>query len=417
MPVIRPYRELLALPGAARFTGAGFLARLPISIVGLGTVVLVEAERDSYAAAGLVSGTGGVVSALAGPRLGRLADRHGQARVLLPATAVQVLSLLALVVLTLAGAPVCSLALTSAVGGAAAVQIGSLVRARWSWLLSGTPGTPGTPRLHTAYALESILDEVIFIVGPIAVTVAATWLHPAAGLLLAGAAALAGGLALAAQRASEPAWGPGPAEWGSGLLRVPGLVLLTATFTVAGGVFGSAEVATVAFAEEHGSPGAAGLVLALWALGSAVSGLAYGAVRWRGALPRRFLLTVVLLAAGTLPLTLVGSLGALAAVMLLVGVTISPVMVAGNALVERVVPASRLTEGLSWVTSGLGLGYAALTTLSGPVIDAHGASRAYLLTLACGVLSVAVTGAGMRWLTPGRPTPASGGLAGGPRDR
>ena len=239
--VLRPYRDVLALPGAPSFAVAGFFARLPISMLGIGTVLLVESATGSYAVAGAVAATTGFASVVAAPALARLYDRHGQRRVLRPNVALHAAGLVALVACAAFALPTWTLFAAALVVGLATMQVGSLVRARWSALLVGSP------RLSTAFSLESVLDELIFIVGPVAVTLLATGVHPASGLLVAAVVTLAGSLALASQRSTEPCVDAHPGRGGPGGLRTPGLAVVAATFVAVGGIFGSAEVVAVAF--------------------------------------------------------------------------------------------------------------------------------------------------------------------------
>jgi predicted MFS family arabinose efflux permease len=400
--MIRPYREVLALPGALAFSAAGLVARLPISMLGIGIVLLVEGSRGSYGLAGAVAAVFGVVAALMAPQVARLVDRFGQGRVLRPAVLLHAAGMGSLVACALADLPVGTLFASAVVAGASQGSVGALVRARWSALLVGTP------RLHAAFSLESVLDEVVFIVGPLLVTLLATQVAPAAGLLAAVAAALVGGLALAAQRGTEPATsGEAPAA-GSGVARSPGMVALAVTFVLVGGLFGSAEIVTVAFAEEEGRPAAAGAVLAAFALGSMVAGLAYGAVQWRSGDAVRFRWAVVALAVGVAGLPLVGGVLPLALLLCVAGVAISPTIIAGNALVQSLVAPQRLTEGLTWLSTAIGLGMSGGAALSGPLIDAHGARAAFLVTAGSGALAALSALAGSRWLAP-RPAAAPGG--------
>jgi MFS family permease len=177
-------------------------------------------------------------------------------------------------------------------------------------------------------------------------------------------------------------------------------VVLISTFVFVGAIFGSAEVVAVAFTDEHGVPGAAGAVLACFALGSMLAGLGYGAIHWRTPPGRRFLYGVVMLALGVIPFAFATSVGALAAVMFVAGFAISPMIIAGNAVVQIMVPVRRLTEGLTWVATSIGLGTAAAAAVSGIVIDAFGAHRAFLVTVASGILAAITVAVGSHWLHP-----------------
>lgn len=395
--VIRPYRDLLRRPGALSFSSAGLLARLPISMLGIGIVLLVSDATGSYASAGLVAGTYTVVQALASPQLARLVDRYGQARVMRPALGVHVCGVVLLVLAAWAQAPSWTFYVAAVVAGATIGSVGALVRARWNHAL-GTASPGHQQALHTAFSLESVLDEVVFIVGPVVVAVLATEVGPGAGLLAAAAAALVGGLLLFAQRATEPPVSGERNPPGSSVLRIPGVVVLAVAFVFVGGIFGSAEVVAIAFTEERGRPGAAGWVLASFAAGSLIAGVGYGVVHWKRSAGRRFVGGVVMLSVGILPFALVTSIPLLAAVMFVAGFAISPMIISGTSAVQELVPARRLTEGLTYISTALGIGVAIGAAASGQVIDDHGARTAFAVSVAAGGLATVTGLIGTRWL-------------------
>lgn len=393
--LLGPYRRVLSVPGGAAFSAAGFVARLPISMQTLGTVLLVAATSGSYALAGAVSATFALALAVFSPVLGRLVDRLGQARVLIVTLAVHTVGVGALVALALADAPAWTLFPAAALYGGSYSQPGSLVRARWSHVLADTPLLP------TAFSWESVIDEVIFVVGPVLVTVLAIGVAPAAGLLTAYGFTLVGSVALAMQRRTEPP--PHPAVDGRrrrSALTLPGVPVLVLVAGALGSVFGSIEVATVAFTAERGRPAAAGIVLALLAAGSLLAGLWYGTVRWRAPLPRRLVLGVLLLAAATVPLPLAPGVVALAVLAFVGGFAISPALIAAFALLDRLVPARSRTEGLAWFSTGIGIGLALSSSVTGQVVDAAGGRAALGVTVASGLLAAAVALAGARRLRP-----------------
>lgn len=391
------YRALLTSPGALAFSSAGLLARLPISMMGIGTVLLVADATGSYAVAGQVAGVFTVVSAVVSPQLARWVDRYGQARVMRPVLLVHVGGVALLIGAVGVDAPRPALFLAAAVAGATIGSVGALVRARWSFMLSGgSPGGQG--RLHTAFSLESVLDEVVFLVGPVLVVLLATEVAPSAGLAAAAAAALAGGLLLYAQRRTEPPVTGEPHPPGSAVLRNPGLVALVVAFVFVGGLFGSIEVVTLAFTQERGNPGAGGLVLACFAGGSLVAGLGYGVVQWRRPAGWRFVLGVSVLSLAIAPFLLVTTIPVLAGMMFLAGFAISPMLISGTSAVQELVPAGRLTEGLSYVSTALGMGVAAGAAASGQVVDDSGARTAFAVSVAMGALATLSALAGSRWL-------------------
>lgn len=390
------YRSLFRAPGATAFSLVGFVARLPISMMGIGTVLLVSGSTGRYTLAGLVAATLGLATAIGGPAIARLIDRRGQARLLRPVLVVHAVSVVGLVLAVTQDAPTWTWFAAALLAGASTTNIGSLVRARWAHAL------PAGPPRQTAFAFESVVDEIIFVTGPPLVTWLAIGISYPAGLLAAVSFALVGGLGLAALRRTEPpvhTGGPAP-----GLRQVlgPGLLVVALTFFGAGTVFGSIEVIVVAYADFRAHPAAAGGILAAYAGGSLIAGLGYGVVRWRAALPVRFVLASAAFGTASLLLLVVDSLPVLAVVMFVAGSAISPVLISGNALVESLMPPGALTQGLTWVSTGIVLGVTLGAALSGPVIDAFGAQRAFLIPMVAGVSTIAITLAGRRWLAPRR---------------
>ncbi|WP_037558948.1 MFS transporter [Spirillospora albida] len=386
------YRELLTVPGARSFVAAGFVGRMPMSMVGIGIVLLVSAVTGSYGIAGAVTATMSLAFAAGAPLSARLADRHGQRRVLLPLTLANAASFALFIGLAYAELPTWTLFPTAAAAGVTSVSLGAWVRARWSYVLREAP-----QRLHTAFSFESVVDEAIFVAGPMLVTVLATAVHPAAGLAAAALCTLAGSLALAAQPGTEPPPNPHPPGTRAGsVARNPGIAVLTPVFLMLGMVFGAIDVGGVAFAEEEGRKALAGVLLGCYALGSGAAALWYGARNWRRPLSRRFLAGLVLLTAGLVPPVLVGNLYLMMAVVFFSGLAISPTIIPGYGLVERLVPPRQLTEGLALVSTSVGIGVAFGSSLSGRVVDGFGARAAFLVPLGCAVVAAVIGIAGSR---------------------
>ena len=392
--MLSSYGPLLRLPGALAFCVSGLLGRMPISMLGIGSVLLVEDRRGSYALAGAVAAMYALGLAVGGPRVAQLVDRLGQRAVLPWCLLVAGAALLALVATAGTGAPGAVLLGLALVCGAALPPLGSCVRARWSYALRGDPD-----RIGTAMALESVADEVVFVAGPAIVVVLATALDPAAGLLTALALCAAGTLGFVALRDTEP---PVHAVTGARTSAIRSLGLRTATLAMVfvGVVFGGLEVVMVAFAQEEGRESAAGFLLPLIAVGSAGSGLAYGVRAWRSPLERRFLVALAGLALGVVPVVLATSISLMAPAALLAGLAISPTLIAGMALAERLVPPAARTEGFTWLNSGLGVGVAGGSALGGALAEGPGAQAAFLTCLGGALLALAVAAAGRRTLRP-----------------
>jgi len=386
--MLKTYRSLLSIPHARAFVLAGFVARLSISMRALGAVLMVSELTGSYGLAGAVAAAALLGEAVAAPRLGRLVDRYGQRRVLLLSLAVHSAGTLALVISAHLSAPDWMLLATAALSGAAALQVGSLVRARWSALVRDSPA------LEAAFALESTLDELIFVLGPALVTALALGVAPGAGLLGALVLTTVGSLALGLQRLTEPAPAGVRDLSERSAIRTPGLRVLVATFVAAGAIFGTLDVAMVAFTGQVGAPAAAGPLLALVALGSLLAGLTYGARSWRWPLDKRFVASVVVLWGGTVPLVFVPSVALMAPAATLAGVAIAPTLIAGFTLVQKLVPSGALTEGLNWMITALGVGAAIGAWTAGLIADSAGGATAFLIAVVAGGAAVIVAACG-----------------------
>jgi predicted MFS family arabinose efflux permease len=278
--------------------------------------------------------------------------------------------------------PILTTYVFAALGGATLPQVGSCVRARWSYVLDQPAD------VQTAYALEAVADEAVFILGPIVVTVLATTWHPVAGLAVAIVACLAGTLGFCAQRSTEPPARPHSRADGR---RTPmpwrTVIPLAVVCAALGILFGAAEVTTVAFAEEQGHKAWAGGLLALWAFGSLSAGVVSGAVHWRRGPSVRVRWGALAMACAMTPLYFVDSLPLMGATLFVAGFAIAPTMIAAMSLTEATVPAGRLTEGMAIMQTGLVAGVAPGATLSGLVVDHQGASAAYLVSVAAGVVA------------------------------
>ena len=170
--MLTSYRRILGLPGTLLFSATGMVARLPMSMVSLGIVLLVSTATGSYGLAGSVSAAYLIANGGFAIVQGRLLDRLGQSRVLPVAVTIFGAALALLMWSVQAGWPVAVSYLLAAVSGAALPSVGACVRARWSHVLRSPD------QLQTAFALEAVVDESVFMLGPIVVTVLATVVAP-----------------------------------------------------------------------------------------------------------------------------------------------------------------------------------------------------------------------------------------------
>jgi MFS family permease len=380
--VFTSYRRILAVPGALPMSATGLVARFPISMIGLGIVLLVSAATGSYGVAGTVAAVYMVANACFAILQARLLDRLGQPRVLTLASLGFGVAVALLVWSVQEDWPMPVTYALAAVGGALLPQVGSGVRARWTAILDRPAD------LQTAYALEAVLDEVVFVVGPISVTVLATAWHPVAGIGVALVACVVGTLAFSAQRSTAPTPHPRAAR-AADRPAMPWrtIAALGVVCAALGVLFGAAEVTTVAFAEEEGRKALSGVLLAAYSFGSLVSGVLTGAIHWRRGPATRVRWGSFAMAVALVPLFLIGSLPLMGAMLFVAGFAIAPTLIGAMSLTQSVVPPGRLTEGMAIMQTGLVAGVAPGATLSGLVVDHQGASAAYLVSVAAGLVA------------------------------
>jgi MFS family permease len=360
------YARILRTPHVVRLMAAALVARLPIGIDSLAIVLFLRQQTGSYAAAGIVSAAFALGGGAGAPVLGRLIDRFGQGRVLVPLSLGHAAGLGALVALTLLGAPVAVLVVAALVAGFAIPPISATLRPLWTPLLEREPAL-----LPTAYALDSVLIEFVFVFGPLLTALATALLSPAAALGLSAALIVAGTLAFASSPPSR-AWRPDPAGGGHGwlgALRSPGLQTLVLATLPLGFCFGVMEVTLPAFSEETASRAWAGVLLSVWSLGSAVGGLTYGARA--GALPiaATYVRLVAVLPLTFVPLAASPSIVVMPVLCFIAGVFIAPVLAAGNQLAGDVAPAGALTEAYTWPITALVVGLAVGNAVAGALVE------------------------------------------------
>jgi MFS family permease len=371
--LLTPYADLFTVPGTRAFSSAGLLARVPMSTAGLGSVLLVQGESGSYALAGAVSGTLALSFAVGSPQWARAMDRRGQGRVLRATALLSLVVGVAFVAAVVSDAPHWTWFALAALCGVTAANVGSVVRSRWANVL------PEAGQRQTAFAFESVADEVVFVVAPPAVTFLAALIAPPVGFLTGLVVGVGGALVLSRLQSTAPPVASRVAGQPPVRTRVltPGLIAIGITYLAVGTVFGAMDVVVVGFANAEGSPASAGVALSAYAGGSLVAGLVYGLAKLPGTLVTRFVGTALLFAAAAQALHLVGSLPVLIGIAFLAGLTIAPVLVAGMSVVESRVPRAALTEGLTWTSTGLTVGVTAGSALAGTAVDEWGAESAF----------------------------------------
>ena len=386
-----PYSEIFKTPGAKGFAAAGFVARLPVAMSTIGMVAMLSRTHGEYWLAGAVSATFALTNALVAPQISRLVDRHGQSRILAPATTLSLTGFLGLLAATHFGGPDWTL-FAFALLAAAMPSMAAMVRARWTELYRDTP------KLNAAFAFESVADELVYISGSALAVALSVSLFPEAGPLASTLFLAVGSAAFILQKRTEPKVQPTATGGRAPTIKLRPVQILTFALVAIGVIFGTAEVTVIALTAEFGNAGAASLVLGGYAVGSLFVGLVFGALELRMPLSRQFATAIAIAAATTVPLLLVSNIPMLALALFVSGAAISPTFITVFGLVERLVPAAKFTEGITWVMTGIGIGMAIGSFASGWVIDAFGPSQGFWVSVAAGSVAILTALLGQRSL-------------------
>lgn len=397
------YAPLLKVPGAKQFILGATLSRIGGAMFGVSVIVMVSTRRDSYALAGLVSAVGVLVLAIASPLIGRLVDKYGQRRASLPFILISAVGGLISAALSWWHAPLWTLFL--AYGFSAFLpEVGPMSRTRWAFIYAGRPD-----RLHAAMSFEQVIEELAFVIGPVVAVLASTTLFPEAGLILAQVLFTAGAVIFLMERTTEPPVTPHDERPAGLAIQRSGMVIVTVALFMVGVIFGANEVLAVAVADEAGSKGSSSIILAAFALGSAISGLWFGIRIFKSTITRRFVVLAALMCLLEAPALLSPNLAYLTVVMFVAGSATAPMLITSLTLTQRLVPPALMTEGMAVAVTGILVGISAGTSIAGTLVEAMGAHRAYLLPVGAGAIAAAVAYAGLRRIHAGLAT--QGGTA------
>lgn len=383
-PVLSTYRTILSYPGAAAFAFSGLLARLPGSMFNISIILLVQIEYGSYEMAGRVAAVAVLAWALQTVPTARYVDRVGQRVGMIPLAALYLIGAAASLFTVMNRGPEWLLWICVAVASCSG-PLSSLTRARWSHLLRSDR------EIHTAFALEGSLDEILFIGGPALATVLATMVHPAAGIIVCSTAMIVGLSILLSLRSTEP---PPRRDGGGSSLgwRIPMPVFAAAMISLGLGLlFGTTDLSAIGFADEHGYKNISGALIGAFAAGSMVGGLLYGGIRWKLPLWKRTVGGTILLAAGFALLATANSMLTFAIFAFIAGAFIAPTITNADTVVQRVVARDQITEGMAWVRIGMGIGVALGGWIAGYLIDESGAKAGMVAAAASALLTFGIT--------------------------
>jgi MFS family permease len=378
------YRRLLSLPSVRVPLLATAVGRLPIAGLSLATLLLVRSETGSFAVAGAVEACIAIATAASLPIQGRLVDRFGQTRILVPVASLNPLALAGLVIAAKAGAAPVVLAVLGAVCGAAVPAVSACMRTLWASLV-------GDSHLRqSAFALDAVLLETSFIVGPLMTALIVSAASPTAAVLVNGGLTVAGSYLFASSRASR-AWRGEVREsgWAGPLESSPVLRLIVVELPV-GAAIGAMEVATIAFCTQHDAQALAGALIAVQALASMAGGLWYGSRRHRTTAAERYPGLVFCIAAGFAPLLLMSSIPSAFPLMLLSGFAFAPAGAVVYSLIDELAPSGTATETSTWTSTAIVSGVAAGNAIAGAVVGGGHAQRGFGVALALAAMAGAL---------------------------
>jgi MFS family permease len=381
------YSTLMRTPGGLKFSIPGVIARMPISMDSLALVFIVVSVNGSYAIAGALSAAASVVMSIATPAWSRVADRIGQSAMLIRVVPIKIAGLCLFTFLVLNQTPTWTWFVAIIFAESFSINTGGLVRRRWLHILSPDKSTTAEDEsdrhiVNTAYSFEALMDEIVFIAGPIIVTACATSIAPAAGIIV-GIVFMAVGVPLfVMQKSTEPPATPKRiVDPHPAVIRNKQVQAVVFPTVLLGGFFGSIAIVTVAFAQARGQEDKAGILLAIWACGSAVAAIGAGAIKWKISSASRFLIFLFALTLLSIPMLFVHSLFWLSVALFFNGFAVAPLVISAYGVAEAAVPTEQITETLTWVVAGMPLGGAIASALSGLVIDEFGADFAYWVPL------------------------------------
>ncbi|MEU7571371.1 MFS transporter [Micromonospora sp. NPDC049240] len=376
MAALRQYLGVWRIPGAPMLLILGIIGRLGIGMTPLALLLVVEQVTGRYSLAAVAGGIYALSGAALSPIAGRIADRVGPTPVLLATALAHPLALLGLLGASRSDAGNLALIyLAAGVAGGTYPPLTAAIRGAWNDLT-----TPASGRGHlrnTALAAETSLFEVVFVLGPLLVAGFVLFADASTALLGAAVVTLVGTGSVALGRVMR-AWRPHPREHharGLGPLRVGGFPALLLCVASLGIAFGASGVIVPAFAGNSGAAdpeSLAGVLLAVWGIGSAAGGFTFGVRKPAANMTRQFAWLLGAVAASFAVFAVMPGPAALGVALVLGGAAIAPALTLENTLVGRIAPAGMLNEAYTWVVTMSVAASAAGGAVAGLIVDHAG---------------------------------------------
>ena len=430
--VISQYARLFSLNGARAFCISGAIARLPMSMIALGIVLALNHLYNNWTVAGAMSASYVLAQAAVTPVYAKLFDRFGQRKVGVIALTAQVIAMLSFALAALFRVPLVLLFVLAIVMGVTQFAFGALVRTRWAYTLRAEDDDS---LLNVAYALESGIDEIVFILGPILAAWLATSVHPVSQLFVPVFASGLGGAWFFSLKNTQPAvlkvvevptaaaedvdvliasqkeneileaeakvkaeaesqisknkdfksffvdkfslkqlHNHHPKKRGKNVLLYRGIIPLVLMFVVFNMSFSAFDVSVTAAMKAQGLEHFIGMQLALFACGSLVGAIIFGSHKFRGSDWSHLIVFLTVLTIGYVLMNLnLDRLMLMSVFEVLSGLCVSPIFATGNLIVKATVPEESLTEGLSWLPTASAVGCSLGSMAAGAAIDAWSA--------------------------------------------
>lgn len=417
--VFSQYSRLFSFNGAKAFCVAGAIARLPMSMIALGIVLALNHLYNNWTIAGAMSASYVLAQAAVTPVYAKLFDRFGQRKVGVIALSAQVIAMISFACAALFKVPLVLLFVLAIVMGVTQFAFGALVRTRWAYTLRAEDDDS---LLNVAYALESGIDEIVFILGPILAAWLATSVHPVSQLFVPVFASGLGGAWFFSLKNTQPAvlkvvevptaaaedvdvliasqkedeiskdyvasqkqevkrsfvdkfslkqlHNHRSKKRGKNVLLYRGIIPLVLMFVVFNMSFSAFDVSVTAAMKAQGLDHFIGMQLALFACGSLVGAIIFGSHKFRGSNWSHLIVFLTVLTVGFMLMSLnIDRLMLMSVFEVLSGLCVSPIFATGNLIVKATVPEESLTEGLSWLPTASAVGCSLGSMAAGAAID------------------------------------------------
>jgi len=380
------YLSVFRMPYAFPTFFFGMVGRIPMAMNTVAIVFLVSDVRDSFVLAGLASAFYTLSNAIISPRVGRLADRFGTRAVILPLVGINALATAGIVFFV--DRSVFGLLVFAALSGATFPVFGSFTRSRWGRAVAN-------PRdLGSALSIESVLDETAYIVGPAVAGLLFALMGSESPLLAGVVFAVIGAIGIALSSTDAGGVPPSPQDQQGAILSITYVKTLFISLIGLGMLFGSNFVVIIAVATEVGRAPQGGLWVALYPLGSAVSGILYGMVHWKIPVNIRYTVSLAAMTFFTSGILFFQNVETITFWIVVSGLAIGPTLISANALLKELVPLSRLNESFALLGASISIGLTLGSAASGFVVSEFGGwAGFYFITASAGIATLISLGA------------------------